>query len=115
MSSRIPVYGLGPPITQDGGHITGGRLATCEQVLRCYFVQLQNPTLTNQTQRDSVKIVIRELLPFYKKAAIRPFRKRKLKRKLFPLQHEMQSYELFQQAGEIQKRRGDNYWMRKNV
>jgi len=33
MSSKIPLYGLGPPITQTDGHIRGCHLRTCEQML----------------------------------------------------------------------------------
>jgi len=43
MSSRIPLYGLGPPIIQTDGHIRGCHLPICEQVLRCYLFNCWNP------------------------------------------------------------------------
>jgi len=85
MSSRTSVYGMSPPITHYDGHTRGSRLPTCEQVLRCYWFNCQNPTLTNQTHRVSAKIVVRELLPFYKKAPIPTITEKKVEKKIISL------------------------------
>ena len=70
MSRRQVVYGLGPAVTSTDSDITGVRLPTCRQVLRCFIFHVEHPKSKNVTKRDSAKIVLEKVLPFYAKANI---------------------------------------------
>jgi len=68
------IFGLGAGITKKDEEITGCRLPTNGQVLRCYmFHQHEGSaqcTVSNRTKRDNAKIVLENIIPFYLKGNI---------------------------------------------
>ena len=73
-SSRLKdIFGLGPSITQDDLNITGSRLPTSKQVLRCFLSHQNYHAEKNLTKRDCAKKVLEKVLPFYNKANIPDF------------------------------------------
>lgn len=89
MASASPrlkvIYGLGSVITSDDAIITGSRLPTCRQILRCFLFHQNNPTQKNQTQKDSARSVLEKLLPFYGKANIPVITNKKAEEKIIRL------------------------------
>lgn len=69
------VFGLGTGITGDDAEITGSRLPTNEQVLRCYmFYQRKGSakgSSSSSTKRDNAKIVLTKIIPFYQKGNVK--------------------------------------------
>jgi hypothetical protein len=82
---RKHVFGVGSPVTQDDAVITGTRLPTCNQVLRSYLYYRQNPTTTNQTNRECSRLVLDQVLTFYKKANIPTITEKKAIEKIIKL------------------------------
>ncbi|XP_033962512.1 uncharacterized protein [Pseudochaenichthys georgianus] len=68
-SSRSLVFGLGPSITSEDGIITGAKLPTGRQILRCMLGKKPggNGALS---QFEATKGVLEQVRPFYKKANI---------------------------------------------
>ncbi|KAK5901429.1 hypothetical protein CgunFtcFv8_026302 [Champsocephalus gunnari] len=68
-SSRSLVFGLGPSITSEDGIITGAKLPTGRQILRCMLAKKPgaNGALS---QFEATKGVLEQVRPFYKKANI---------------------------------------------
>ncbi len=68
-SSRSLVFGLGPSITSEDGIITGAKLPTGRQILRCMLAKKPgaNGALS---QFEAAKVVLEQVWPFYKKANI---------------------------------------------
>ncbi|XP_078286949.1 lethal(3)malignant brain tumor-like protein 2 isoform X2 [Rhinoraja longicauda] len=64
------IFGLGSGITSSDAEITGSRLPTCRQVLRCLMYNLQKGVLESRTRTEAAKIVLSKVLPFYGKANI---------------------------------------------
>ena len=85
MSRRQVVYGLGPAVTSTDSDITGVRLPTCRQVLRRFIFHVEHPKSKNLTKRDSAKIVLEKVLPFYAKANIPIMTRQKAEHKIIKL------------------------------
>ncbi|KAK5878165.1 hypothetical protein CesoFtcFv8_025599 [Champsocephalus esox] len=68
-SSRSLVFGLGPSITSEDGIITGAKLPTGRQILRCMLAKKPggNGVLS---QFEATKGVLEQVRPFYKRANI---------------------------------------------
>jgi len=68
------IFGLGAGITEEDAEITGCRLPTNKQVIRCYmFHKLEGSsqgTKSNRTKRDNAKSVLEKVIPFYLKGNI---------------------------------------------
>jgi hypothetical protein len=68
------IFGLGAGITELDEGITGCRLPTNEQVIRCYMFHRNEGsaqgTASNRTKRDNAKIVLDKIIPFYLKGSI---------------------------------------------
>lgn len=68
------VFGLGAGITEKDEDITGCRLPTNEQVIRCFMFHRcegsEPGTASNRTRRDIAKIVLEKIIPFYMKGNI---------------------------------------------
>ena len=68
------VFGLGAGITEKDEEITGCRLPTNEQVIRCFMFHRSEGsaqgTASTSTQRDIAKIVLEKITPFYLKGNI---------------------------------------------
>jgi len=64
------IFGLGAKITIEDAEITGLRLPTNEQVLRCFKYHQMQRLAENFTKRDIAKIVLEKIVPFYHKANI---------------------------------------------
>jgi len=64
------IFGLGSGITASDAEITGSRLPTCRQVLRCLMYHLQKGVSESRTRTEAAKIVLAKVLPFYGKANI---------------------------------------------
>ena len=69
------VFGLGKALTDIDATITGARLPTCKQVLRCLMWNIQKETSSTYGKASKIKwkcanIVLTELKPFYLKANI---------------------------------------------
>lgn len=71
------IYGLGNAVTKDDGEITGSRLPTSRQVLRCMMHHVQEGASTKQTRWESAKLVLTKLLVFFEKANIPTISERK--------------------------------------
>ena len=59
------VFGLGSAITKDDCEITGSRLPTCRQVLRCMMFVMQNEGSEKLTKWKSAQIVLSKVSVFY--------------------------------------------------
>ena len=59
---------LGCKVTNDDAKITGSRLPTSLQVLRCLMYHLDEGACVNRTRWQSAKLVLSKLTVFYKKA-----------------------------------------------
>lgn len=68
-SSRSLVFGLGPRITSEDGIITGAKLPTGRQILRCMLAK-QPGANGALSQFEAAKVVLEQVRPFYKKANI---------------------------------------------
>ena len=68
------IFGLGAGITEKDKEITGCRLPTNEQVIRCYMFHRNEGsaqgTSSDRTQRNNAKIVLEKIIPFYLKGNI---------------------------------------------
>ena len=68
------IFGLGSGITAADAEITGSRLPTNEQVVRCYmFHQREGAaqgTTSNRTKRDNANLVLQQIIPYYLKGNI---------------------------------------------
>ncbi len=66
------IFGLGPSVTKDDAIITGCRLPTNRQVLRCmlYYTTIPDDTNQNKSKWSAAKIVLAQLMIFYQKANI---------------------------------------------
>ncbi|KAG8171349.1 hypothetical protein JTE90_007601 [Oedothorax gibbosus] len=83
MSSTI--FGLGSGITEEDCTITGSRLPTNLQVLRCLMYHLQEGVRINRTKWESAKIVLAKITVFYEKANIPMISERKACEKMIKL------------------------------
>jgi hypothetical protein len=79
------VFGLGNGITELDAKITGSRLPTSMQVLRCLMYHIKNGVHESRTRFQSAKIVLSKILPFYQKANIPMISKIKACEKLLKL------------------------------
>lgn len=64
------IFGLGSGITEEDSVITGSRLPTNLQVLRCLMYHIQEGTHINRTKWEAAKIVLAKITVFYEKANI---------------------------------------------
>jgi len=64
------VFGMGAGITQADADITGSRLPTNNQVLRCYMFHQREGLQLNRTKYENAKIVLKKIIPFYNKGNI---------------------------------------------
>ena len=66
------IFGLGKGITDDDAQITGSRLPTRRQVLRCakYHIGKNVFTASKKNMWHAAKAVYLQVVPFYKKANI---------------------------------------------
>src|SRR6218665_2045807 len=61
----LNVFGLGCKVTNDDAKITGSRLPTSLQVLRCLIYHLDEGACVNRTRWQSAKLVLSKLTIFY--------------------------------------------------
>lgn len=71
------VFGLGSAITEEDAEITGARLPTCNQVLRCLMWHIQEGASTHRSRWESAKLVLIKVAAFYTKANIPMISERK--------------------------------------
>ena len=64
------IFGLGKGITTADSVITGSRLPTCKQVLRCYLFHQQQGLASRQTKYETATLVFNQVAEFYNKAHI---------------------------------------------
>lgn len=79
------IFGLGNKITAEDSTITGSRLPTCLQVLRCLMHHLAEGVHENCTRWEAAKIVHSKVSVFYEKAHIPMITKRKACERLIKL------------------------------
>lgn len=79
------IFGLGSGITDEDCTITGSRLPTNLQVLRCLMYHLEEGTHINRTKWESAKIVLAKITVFYEKANIPMISQRKSCEKMIKL------------------------------
>ena len=82
------VFGLGNAITEEDSNITGSRLPTCEQVLRCLMYHIQEGAVENLTRWQAAKLVLSKITPFYQKGNIPMIAERKACEKIIKLMDE---------------------------
>ena len=68
--SEKDIYGLGPSVTQTDVTITGSRLPTAKQVLKCVIFHLEDGYSQNRTKYQAAKIVLDQVSPYYEKGGI---------------------------------------------
>jgi len=90
------VFGIGTGITRADPEITGSKLPTNSQILRCYMFHQHEGLTLNRTRHENAKIVLKQIIPFYNKANIPTITEKKHVRKLFHCFKRMQSSENFQ-------------------
>ena len=64
------VFGLGPGITKDDAVITGSRLPSAMQVLRCMMYHISNGSTQNVTKFQAAQTGYHKIVLFYGKANI---------------------------------------------
>ena len=64
------IFGLGKGITVADGTITGSRLPTSRQILRCLMYHYQQGITQSKTRNQAARIVLGQVIPFYGKANI---------------------------------------------
>jgi len=64
------VFGLGCQISKDDEQITGSRLPTCLQVLRCLMYHVCDGTSESRSRWEAAKLVFSKIAVFYEKANI---------------------------------------------
>lgn len=64
------IFGLGSGITAEDSQITGSRLPTCKQVLRCLMFYQQEEEFVHRTKLACAQLVLAKVAPFYGKANI---------------------------------------------
>lgn len=64
------VFGLGSKISKDDEQITGSRLPTCLQVLRCLMFHIGDGTSESRSRWEAAKLVFSKVAVFYEKANI---------------------------------------------
>ena len=79
------VFGLGNAITYEDSEITGSRLPTCEQVLRCLMYHIQEGASENLTRWQAAKTVLSKVRIFYDKGNIPMIGHRKACEKMLKL------------------------------
>ena len=79
------IFGLGKGITTSDSQITGSRLPSCQQVLRCFLYHQQRGASSRQTNFETAKIVLAQVSEFYKKANIPVISEIKASEKLIKL------------------------------
>lgn len=78
-------FGLGNKITVEDSVITGSRLPTSLQVLRCLMYHIQSNAKKSITKWESAKLVLEQVKIFYEKANIPIITERKACEKLLKL------------------------------
>ena len=71
------VFGLGDGITENDKQITGSRLPTARQVLRCLMYHVKDGSSKKVKKRDCAKLVLSKVSTFYEKANIQMIADRK--------------------------------------
>ena len=79
------IFGLGSRITQDDEHITGSRLPTSLQVLRCLRYHLEEGRSERRSRWEAAKLVYTKVAIFYDKANIPMITERKACEKMIKL------------------------------
>ena len=83
------VFGIGTGITSADAdadaEITGSKLPTNSQVLRCYMFHQREGLTLNRTRHDNAKIVLKQIIPFYNKANIPTITEKKACEKIISL------------------------------
>lgn len=64
------IFGLGSGITSTDSQITGSRLPTNQQVLRCFMYHQHQGAPSRQTKFETAKLVLAQVSEFYRKANI---------------------------------------------
>jgi hypothetical protein len=68
--SKVEIFGLGEAVTKEDGIITGSRLPTARQILRCTLFHLQDGSSENRTKYEAAKIVYNQVVPYYQKGGV---------------------------------------------
>jgi hypothetical protein len=79
------VFGLGQDVSADDSDITGSRLPTGRQVLRCLMFHVKDGLSTRRSKWDSAKLVLSKITPFYGKGNIPMIADRKACEKILKL------------------------------
>lgn len=79
------VFGLGSGVTKEDAKITGSRLPTSSQVLRCMIHHLNEGLPENRTRWEAARLVLEKVRVFYEKANIPIISNRKACEKLIKL------------------------------
>ena len=79
------VFGIGTGITSTDAEITGSKLPTNSQVLRCYMFHQREGLTFNRTRHENAKIVLKQIIPFYSKANIPTITEKKACEKIISL------------------------------
>lgn len=84
------IFGLGNAITDNDAVMTGARLPTYRQVLRCfmYHTQPDRETAINKSRWEAAKVVLAQIKEFYMKAGIPIIAERKACERIIELQEE---------------------------
>ena len=76
---------MGRGITKEDEKITGSRLPSSSQVLRCMMYHLNEGSSTNRTRWEAAKLVLNKVKVFYDKASIPIISDRKACEKIIKL------------------------------
>jgi len=79
------VFGIGTGITMTDAEITGSKLPTNSQVLRCYMFHQREGLTLNRTRHENAKIVLKQIILFYNKANIPTITEKKACEKIISL------------------------------
>jgi len=79
------VFGIGTGITRADAEITGSKLPTNSQILRCYMFHQHEGLTLNRTRHENAKIVLKQIIPFYNKANIPTITEKKACEKIISL------------------------------
>lgn len=82
------IFGLGSGVTEADKHITGSRLPSKQQVLRCFFYNKQKGLALNQKKWETAQITLGEIKPFYERGNIPLILDRKACEKIIKLDAE---------------------------
>jgi hypothetical protein len=82
---KAVVFGIGDGITNADADITGSRLPTGNQVLRCYMFYQGDGLSINRTKRENAKLVLQKIQHFYERSNIPMLTEKKACEKIIKL------------------------------